>query len=86
VVAVSVDPREKSAQLAVEEKLSFPILADVSLSTIRAWGVADEQNGIAWPAVYIVGRDGKILWRSLAESFRKRPLSAELLTALDASR
>ena len=86
MVAVSVDPREKSRELAVAQKLSFPILADVSLSAIRAWGVADEQNGIAWPAVYIVGRDGKIAWRSLAEDYKKRPLAAKLLAALDAAR
>ena len=46
--------------------------------------VADEENGIAWPAVYVVGRDGKIAWRSLTENYTKRPASAEIVAALDA--
>ena len=51
---------------------------------IRAYGVEDQENGIAWPAIFIVGRDGKVRWRSLAETFKVRPTSEVVLEALDA--
>ena len=44
----------------------------------------DQESGIAWPAIFIVGRDGKVRWRSLAETYKVRPASEVVLEALDA--
>lgn len=43
----------------------------------------DVENDIAWPAIFVVGRDGKVFWRSLAESPSKRAGIDEILAALD---
>jgi hypothetical protein len=54
----------------------------VDLKTIRAYRVEDAENRIAWPAIFIVGTDGYVRWRSLAETFRVRPASEVVLEAL----
>jgi peroxiredoxin len=54
----------------------------VDLKAIRAYGVEDAENRIAWPAIFIVGADGHVRWRSLAETFRVRPASEVVLEAL----
>jgi alkyl hydroperoxide reductase subunit AhpC len=53
---------------------------------IRAYGVEDAENEIAWPAIFIVGRDGKVRWRSLAETYPVRPAAEVVLDALRSAR
>ena len=62
--------------------VTFPLLSDVDRSTIRAYGVEDEENRIAWPAIFIVAPDGMIRWRDLAETYKERPTSEVILQAL----
>ena len=85
VIAISVDPVAKSQDLAKDLHLAFPLLSDPDLVAIRAYGVADESNGIAWPAEFIVDRGGRIRWRATAESVSKRPSTDDLLRAFDLS-
>ena len=84
VVAVSVDSPTESAALAAERGLTFPLLSDRRGSTIRAYGVLDAENGIAWPAIFVLGRDGRIAWRSLSQNYKVRAAPEESLRALDA--
>ena len=82
MIAISVDPPEKTKELQAKLKVNYPLLSDIDLSTIRAYGVEDHENGIAWPAVFIVSSSGIIRWRSLAETYKVRPLSQEIIDAL----
>ena len=84
LVALSVDSPSDSAELAAELGLTFPLLSDRRLSAVRAYGVEDAQNGIAWPAIFVIGRDGRIAWRSLSQTYKVRAASEEILRALDA--
>jgi peroxiredoxin len=77
-----VDPPAESKALAQRLGLRFPLLSDADLNVARAYGVADEENGTGWPAIFIVGEDGNIRWRSLAETYTIRPASAVVLEAL----
>ena len=81
-MAISVDPPATSAELAKKLGVTFPLLSDQSHATIRAWGVEDVENGISWPAIFIVDKAGKIVWRSLAQSYKVRALPAQILEAL----
>lgn len=63
--------------------MKFPLVSDEQRKLIRAYGVLDEENDIAWPAIFVVGRDGKVAWCSLAESKSKRAGADEILKALD---
>ncbi len=81
---MSVDPPATSRVLAASKGLTFPLVSDVQLAVVRAWGLEEDQEGIAWPAIYVIAPDGRIAWRSLSEVFTERAASEEILKALDA--
>jgi peroxiredoxin len=86
VVGISVDPVEKSRDLAKDLGLGFPLLSDPEMKVIRAYGVADESNDIAWPAEFLLDAGGRIRWRVTAISVGTRPSAADVLRAFDAGR
>jgi len=45
-------------------------------------GDRSSENGISWPAIFIVDKDGKILWRSLAQTDKIRAMLGQILEAL----
>ena len=59
LVALSVDPPDRSAAVAQQLSLPFPILSDTRREVISAWGVlnAKERGGIAIPSVFVIDRD-----------------------------
>ena len=65
----------------------FPLLSDPSLETIGAYGLLHADGGlegdIARPAIFIVDRDGRVVWRHLTDDWRVRPRPEELLSALN---
>jgi peroxiredoxin len=67
VTALSVDSRERSAALRSELALPFPILSDASRLVVRAWDLYNpkEMGGIAVPAVFVIGPDRRVRWRSI---------------------
>jgi peroxiredoxin len=83
IVGVSVDPQDESRDLAKSLGLTFDLLSDPDLKVIRAYGVADESNGIAWPSEVLVDPGGAIRWRQSAQSVGKRPSAEDVLTAFD---
>ncbi len=54
----------------------------MGLGVIRAYGVEDAENGVAWPVIFVVGRDRRVKWRSLAETYPVRPAPEIVLEAL----
>src|SRR5687767_1008535 len=52
VVAISVDPPEKSREMAELFKLQFPLLQDADFSVIKTWGI--EKAEIAMPSAFVV--------------------------------
>jgi peroxiredoxin len=82
ICAICVDSVEKSKAVVQKKSLGFPILSDPTGETIRAWGVWHESHRIALPAVFVVGRDGKIAWRRVSESVDDRPPEDDVLEAV----
>ena len=64
-------------------KLSYAVLSDPSLDVTKKYGVVDEENGTAWPAVFIIQKDGRVVWRSVSKTYKNRPTAGELLSRLD---
>jgi peroxiredoxin len=81
-VAISIDTPDESTPMVEKLGLTYPVLADVDLGVTRAFGVADEANGISWPAIFLIGQDGRIAWRSLADSYKIRVGVDEILAAM----
>ena len=82
LVAIVVDDVKKNRALAEKQKLGFPILSDTKRTVTKAYGIHDEPNDIAWPAIFILDGDRKVRWRSLAETYPVRPAAQVVLDAL----
>ena len=81
-----MDEPKTSAELATKLGLAFPLLSDPQQTVIRAFGVADESTGVAWPTVFVVDREGKVAARFFTESYKKRTTTSDVLAALDRRR
>jgi peroxiredoxin len=67
VVAVAVDPPEKSEAVRRELGLPFAILSDTNKRVIEDWDIHNrkERGGIAKPAVFIIDRSRMVLFASV---------------------
>ena len=66
-------------------ELDFPLLSDAKREAMIAFGVEDPANQTAWPAVFVIGPDGTIVMRRMLETYKERPLPAEILEAIPAA-
>jgi peroxiredoxin len=95
VYAVSIDKPEDSRKLAEKiaadgkGKLNVRLLSDPGSKTIEAWGLRSPAykgqpiDGVPHPAVYVIGKDGKVAWARIDEDYKNRPTNAEIRAALD---
>ena len=89
ILAVSVDPQERSQQLADGLKLSYRFLSDRNLEVIRRYGLEHAGAGrggqdIARPTTIIVDKLGVIRWMSLPDYYSIRPDPEEIVAAVKA--
>ncbi len=61
VVAISSDGLQSHAEFARRLRIPFPLASDPDLAVARAFGVVDEDSRRAKRAVFVVGRDGRLL-------------------------
>lgn len=73
--------KELSSKIAVD----FPLLADTDRAVIKQYGVEDGENEIAWPALFVIDKSGKIARRIMLETYKERPTKDALIDALDAA-
>lgn len=83
VAALSVDDARRSEALRSELGLPFPILCDPSRQVVRQWDLynAKEQGGIAVPAVFVIGPDRSVRFRSI-DGTRERIVTDAVLAFL----
>jgi peroxiredoxin len=67
LAALSVDSPERSEAVRTELGLRFPILSDASRRVVRDWDLynPNEMGGIAVPAVFVIGSDRVVRYRSI---------------------
>ncbi len=83
VVAIVTDDSDTNAALAERLGVTFPILSDPDLTTIRAYGVEHVGKDIARPATVVVGEDGTVLWAYVGDRPADRPLLPDVLRVLE---
>lgn len=73
LVALSVDSQARSAAVRAQLALPYPVLCDPARDVARAWGLYNphEMGGIAVPAVFVIGPDRCVRYRSI-DSTRER--------------
>ena len=83
LAAVSVDPPEKSETVRRQLGLPFPLLCDTERRVVQEWSVynAAEKGGIAKPAVFIIGSDRRVQFRSV-DSVASRVPASEIVHLL----
>jgi peroxiredoxin len=82
-----VDSQADNGRVVDKLGLEFPVLSDESLSVIEAYGVLHPRGGmsgrdIARPAIFLIGPEGRVLWRNLTENWRVRVRPETLLAAI----
>lgn len=86
VLAISVDPVERNAEVAERYAPGLRVLSDEELAAIDAFGLRHVGGGlegdIARPATYILAPDGSVVWRDLTENWRVRPRPDQLLEVI----
>jgi peroxiredoxin len=67
LAALSVDPPERSRALAEQIGLPFPLLCDQAREVVQRFHLLNrrEKGGIAYPATFVLDRDGTVRFRSL---------------------
>jgi len=93
--AISVDPPDVSKifadKIASDGKgaVNFPLLSDPDHKIIDAYGLRDPAYegqkiyGIPHPAVYVIDKQGKVVWAKVESDYKQRPTNEEIRAALD---
>lgn len=75
VYGISTDHHHSNSAFAEKLGLDFPLLSDWMRVASRDYGVLVPEAGYAWRASFLIGRDGRVLWRDVSE---KRGISDHL--------
>jgi peroxiredoxin len=86
VAVVSVDGPDTGAHLATGLALSYTVVSDPGHKLIGAFGVFDAETELAWPAIFVVDADGAIDWRWVADDFKQRVATLDVIGALAGER
>lgn len=67
VYGISVDSHHANAAFARSLGLTFPLLSDWKHEASAAYGVLLPDAGYSGRATFVIGKDGRILWREISE-------------------
>lgn len=86
LVAVSVDPPNRSEELRQQLSLPFPILCDTGRHLVQQWDIYNprEKGGIAKPAIFVIGPDRRVRYAAVDTVYARVPAS-EIIRVLETS-
>jgi peroxiredoxin len=94
--AISVDPPERGREFAKKiasdgkGEVGFSLLSDPEHRTIDAYGLVDPAYqgqkiyGIPYAAVYVIDKQGRVVWTKIESDYKQRPTNNEIRAALSA--
>lgn len=85
VMGISVDSHYANAAFARALRVSFPLLSDWRREASAAYGVLVPEAGVSGRALFLVDRDGRIVWREISDnpgSMEQIPSPERALAAL----
>ena len=88
MAVISIDPPVQSRGIVTKHHFEFPLLADEQGKVVDQFGLRHIAGGpagqdIARPATFILNREGRIVWRAVAENVRLRVRPGTILQQLD---
>jgi mycoredoxin-dependent peroxiredoxin len=60
VLGISVDSAPANARFAEDIKVTFPLLSDFKRTTVRDYGIFDEERGFGTRATFVIDKEGII--------------------------
>jgi len=72
VYGISVDSHHSNNAFARSLGLSFPLLSDWKHEASAAYGVLLPDSGYSSRATFVIGKDGRLLWREIADDIDSR--------------
>ncbi|MBI4635853.1 MAG: peroxiredoxin family protein [Candidatus Rokubacteria bacterium] len=82
ILAISGDTPFSHTEFHRRHRLPFMLLSDVHRTTIRSYGVWDEERNVAYRSTFIVDRDGRLRWSQAGDREMIRS-GREILRVLD---
>lgn len=73
MIGLSADTPADGQKLVSEMKLTFPVLSDVYRNYIRQYGVLHPEEGIARPSIFLLNKEGKVVWKYVGADYMDRP-------------
>ena len=67
-------------------KLAYPILSDTTRTAITTWGVLHPTEGIARPSMFLVNKEGKVVWKYIGMDASDRPAMATIVKQLQGTK
>jgi len=88
LVAISVDPPERTRELCGKQGYTFTFLSDVSSDAIRLYDLVHEKAGpggtdISRPAEFLIDSQGTVRWANLTDSIAVRARPEQVLKIVD---
>ena len=83
VLGISVDSHHANREFARRLGLSFPLLSDFHKQTSADYGVLEAEAGVSGRALFLVGRDGRIVYRDVSPNPGEVPSNETLIAALE---
>ncbi len=85
LVGISYDSVETLKKFSDQAQITFPLLADEGSSTIRAYGIYNEEgNGYCHPGTFIVDQEGVVRSVLFHEGYVQRHSGEDMLEAVQA--
>ncbi|MFQ5746348.1 MAG: redoxin domain-containing protein [Gemmatimonadota bacterium] len=89
VFGISVDSPFVTDRFRREEGIGFPLLSDFNRRVAERYGVLYEEllglRGVSKRAVFVVGANGRVAWRWIAEEAGMEPDYDEVVAAVEAA-
>ncbi|HEV2744406.1 MAG TPA: peroxiredoxin family protein [Rubrobacter sp.] len=82
--AISVDPPVHNARMVGKLRIPFPLLSDPKGEVARAYGLWNERENVAVPAVVIIDRAGEVTYLHAGSDPADRPTDGEVFAVLKA--
>jgi peroxiredoxin Q/BCP len=67
VIAISADGIDVAKNMAVDLHLPYPVISDPNANIVRLYGVYDDDMDTAYPALFLIDRNGVVRYRKTIE-------------------
>lgn len=82
VLAVSLDDAIVLSRTSEKIQGKIPLLLDPNAKTVKQFGVFNPTESLAFPSLFLVGPDQKVLYRYVGKGLRDRPPTEEVMKVL----